>query len=530
MTARSVNIQYWDGTSYQTVSSVVYPGSDIASSSAYFSTVTTSQLRFLMPAGQGNPVYPSVFWVTEVDYGLDIVAPLVTAPTIMPNGGSFTGSLSVTMQTTTSGASIYYTSDGSTPTQSSKLYSAPISLTGNTSIKAAAFKSGYQPSTVASASFSVSQSASVAQTTGTVYYVAKKGSDLNSCTQAKSMSTPKLTIAAGLACMVGGNTLIINSGTYNEYITNSQLVSGSNDFNRTVIMARPGDSVILRPNNGDPATGGVVWINNKSYITFAGLVIDGVNTTGGPTFYMNHASASGITLQNSQILNSSQESCITITGTDHKIINNIVHDCGDNVLDHGIYIGLSESALVEYNEVYNVRFGFGIHLYHSPINNAIVRYNRVHDGGYRGIIIGSGNDNQAYGNQVWNHPSIGIEVAYNATNQKVLNNTIYNSGICIFVHDAYSTLVQNNLCLAGSTNSIVQGSNNSRLTDDHNVFSTDLTLVVDARNGDFQIRNSGVTSLIGQGASQSSIFTVDANGVTITGAYDIGALQSGYRL
>ena len=75
MTAQSVNIQYWNGSSYQTISSLVYPGSDVSSSSASFPTITTSQLRFLMPAGQGNPRYPSVFWITELDYGLDLVAP-----------------------------------------------------------------------------------------------------------------------------------------------------------------------------------------------------------------------------------------------------------------------------------------------------------------------------------------------------------------------------------------------------------------------------------------------------------------------
>src|SRR5262249_14108746 len=82
MTAQSINIQYWNDSSYQTIPSLVYPGSDVSSSSASFATVTTSQLRFLMPAGLGNPSYPNVFWVTELDYGLDIVAPTVAAPTI----------------------------------------------------------------------------------------------------------------------------------------------------------------------------------------------------------------------------------------------------------------------------------------------------------------------------------------------------------------------------------------------------------------------------------------------------------------
>src|SRR5262249_13068589 len=202
MTAQSVNIQYWDGSSYQTIASLVYPGSDVSSSSASFTTITTSQLRFLMPAGLGNPSYPNVFWITELDYGVDLVAPTVAAPTITPNGGSFSGPVSVAIQTTTSGASIYYTTDGSTPTQSSTVYTRPMTLTSSTAVKAKAFKSGYNPSPFASASFSISQTTLFSQTTGTVYYVAKTGSNSNSCAQARSEATPKLTIAAGLACMV----------------------------------------------------------------------------------------------------------------------------------------------------------------------------------------------------------------------------------------------------------------------------------------------------------------------------------------
>src|SRR5437667_6769750 len=55
---------------------------------------------------------------------------------------------------------------------------------------------------------------------GATYYVAKTGSDSNSCSRAQSQSTPKLTINAGAGCLNAGDTLIIKTGTYNEALLN----------------------------------------------------------------------------------------------------------------------------------------------------------------------------------------------------------------------------------------------------------------------------------------------------------------------
>ena len=66
---------------------------------------------------------------------------ILKAPVISPNGGSFTSSQSVTI-TADADATIYYTTDGSTPTTSSSVYSSALNLTATTTVKAIAVKDG----------------------------------------------------------------------------------------------------------------------------------------------------------------------------------------------------------------------------------------------------------------------------------------------------------------------------------------------------------------------------------------------------
>jgi len=79
----------------------------------------------------------------------------VATPTFNPAAGTYTTTQSVTLSTTTSGASIYYTVDGSTPTTSSTLYSSAISVSNTTTIKAIGHKSGMTDSAVASAPYTI---------------------------------------------------------------------------------------------------------------------------------------------------------------------------------------------------------------------------------------------------------------------------------------------------------------------------------------------------------------------------------------
>jgi glucosylceramidase len=79
-------------------------------------------------------------------------------PAFFPMPGSYsqtTAGQTVTLTDGTSGATIYYTTDGSTPTTSSTIYTNPITITATTTIKAIATASGFSASAVASASYTL---------------------------------------------------------------------------------------------------------------------------------------------------------------------------------------------------------------------------------------------------------------------------------------------------------------------------------------------------------------------------------------
>ena len=81
------------------------------------------------------------------------------APTANPDPGAVLRGTQIALSTATSGATICYTTDGSEPTESSMVYSSPITITSETIIKAKAFINGKLPSETATFNYTIALAA-----------------------------------------------------------------------------------------------------------------------------------------------------------------------------------------------------------------------------------------------------------------------------------------------------------------------------------------------------------------------------------
>ena len=112
---------------------------DDAGSAIKFTVPTVANGKVYVGGGAQLTVFGSGAWASP--------------PLITPNGASFTNSVNVSLSTSTPGAQIYYTLDGSTPTTASTPYSAPFTLTNTTVVRAVTIKSGLNDSAVSSGVF-----------------------------------------------------------------------------------------------------------------------------------------------------------------------------------------------------------------------------------------------------------------------------------------------------------------------------------------------------------------------------------------
>jgi hypothetical protein len=151
--AQTVTIS--DATSGATIYYTTNGITPTTSSTAYTGPVTVSSTETLeaiaLAPGYTNSAVASAVYTISM--------PLVVTPAFFPAAGTYSSGQAVTISDATSGASIYYTTNGTIPTTSSAIYSGPITVNATETVQAIAAAPGDTNSGVAYAAYTISSSA-----------------------------------------------------------------------------------------------------------------------------------------------------------------------------------------------------------------------------------------------------------------------------------------------------------------------------------------------------------------------------------
>ena len=202
-------------------------GSNPSTTSAKYSAALTVSLTTTIKAIAAASGYSNSAIATAT-YTINL--PTAAAPAFKPAGGTYTSAQNVTITDTTTGAAIYYTTDGSTPsaTQGAK-YTSAIPVKTTETINAIATAINYNNSAVATASYTLHlpQTITFTQPTSPVTYGAKP---ITLSATSNSGLPVTLSLVSGPATL-SGNTLTITGA--------SSVVVAANQPGNTTYAAAP---------------------------------------------------------------------------------------------------------------------------------------------------------------------------------------------------------------------------------------------------------------------------------------------------
>jgi hypothetical protein len=157
---------YNDGSTKNLTSTAAW-----SSSNPSVATIGTSGIVTAVAVGSTN-ITATANGITSNTAMLTVQPPKppASAPSFSPASGSYTTPQSVTLSDSTSGVTIYYTTDGSNPSTSSIPYTAPVPVTTTTTIRAVAVGNGYPSSPITSAYYTIQALApTISPASGTFY-------------------------------------------------------------------------------------------------------------------------------------------------------------------------------------------------------------------------------------------------------------------------------------------------------------------------------------------------------------------------
>jgi len=221
----------------------------------------------------------------------------VGTPVFFPPAGPIPVNTSVSISTVTPNAVIYYTTDSTTPTTNSLVYSVPLTLSGGATVKALGVATGFSNSVVASASYSSAQ-------TATPIFTPSIGPITNGTSISISCPTPGSVIyyttnssSPTTNSTIYSGPIIINGGTtVKAFATANGYTDGS--VNSTYFQLVQTQTPTFSPASGPFTNGTSFTISCGTLGAAIFYTLDGTNpTTNSPVYSAPIATNRGFTLK-----------------------------------------------------------------------------------------------------------------------------------------------------------------------------------------------------------------------------------------
>jgi len=168
----------------------------------------------------------------------------VATPVFSPTAGTYSSAQSVTITCSTSGATIYYTTDGTTPTSSSTKYTGAITVSETTTIKAIAILDGTS-SSVASATYTISSTSGGSTTTGNGDYVL-----ITSTSDIEDGASYLIVYETGTLILDGSLTTLDAEGNYQSVTISDHTISAAEGDPYNFTITKSGSDYIITSKSG----------------------------------------------------------------------------------------------------------------------------------------------------------------------------------------------------------------------------------------------------------------------------------------
>ena len=202
------NVSLSSATTGATIYYTVDGSTPTASSAVYSAPIVVSAASLTIRAFAAETGYQS----SPIVVGTYQIQGTAATPTFTPaSGTSFSSPMSVSIADATPSASIYYTTDGSTPTTGSQLYSGPFTIGATTTVHAIATASGYTQGAQGSASYTYTPTESAAATP-------TFSPGAGTYTSAQSVTIADTTPGATIYYTTNGTTPTTSSAVYSSAI------------------------------------------------------------------------------------------------------------------------------------------------------------------------------------------------------------------------------------------------------------------------------------------------------------------------